>query len=86
MAALADVEAKCPRIASRQQHRSNTPATIPEAYYRVNLAIPLLQHVIAQLDEKFSGTFKKQHKETNASIQNYCPLFLTMCSMPLSIP
>ena len=61
MAALADVEAKCPRVADRQQHRSNTPATAPEGYYRVNLAIPLLQHVIAQLDGKFSGKIQKQH-------------------------
>ena len=61
MAALADVEVKCPRVAGGQQHRSNTPATAPEAYYRVNLAIPLLQHVIAQLDDKFSGNFQKQH-------------------------
>ena len=61
MAALADVEVKCPRVAGRQQHRSNTPATTPDAYYRVTLAIPLLQHVIAQLDGKFSDKIKKQH-------------------------
>jgi len=42
-----------PRIAARQVHHSNIPADSPEAYYRRNLMIPLLDHIITELTERF---------------------------------
>ena len=42
-----------PRIAARQAHRSNIPADSPEAYYRRNLVIPSLDHIITELTERF---------------------------------
>ena len=54
-----DVEVKCPRVAGRQQHRSNTLAATPEAYYRVNLVIPgntsSLSSFDLSLNDKFVG-------------------------------
>ena len=43
-----------PRIASRQKHRSNTEAANPLEYYKRNMAIPFLDHIIAFIDQQFS--------------------------------
>lgn len=43
-----------PRIASKQQHRSNAPASSPREYYQRNVAIPVLDHIIACIDQQFS--------------------------------
>ena len=43
-----------PRIASRQQHRSNAAATTPCKYFQINVAIPLLDHIIGFIDQQFS--------------------------------
>ena len=40
-------------IPARQVHRSNIPADSPEAYYRRNLVIPFLDHIITELTERF---------------------------------
>lgn len=42
-----------PRIAARQVHRSNIPADSPEVYYRRNLVISFLDHIVKQLTERF---------------------------------
>ena len=38
------------RIANRQQHRDNIPATTPVQYSQRSLCIPLMDHLIAQID------------------------------------
>ena len=38
----------------RQQHRSNAPAETIEEYYKRNSAIPFLDHVISNLESRFS--------------------------------
>ena len=43
-----------PRIANRQQHRANVPATTPVLYFQRSLCIPLMDHLIAQMDTYFS--------------------------------
>ena len=48
------VEQSAPRLAGRQQHRQNTPASTAADYYKLNLTIPLLDHMISELDERFS--------------------------------
>ncbi len=42
-----------PRIAARQIHRGNVPAEDPEAYYRRNVMIPFIDHITAQLEDRF---------------------------------
>ena len=49
-----DVEPAIPRIANRQQHRDNVPATTPVQYFQRPLCIPLMDHLIAQMDTYFS--------------------------------
>ena len=46
--------AEMPRVASRQRHRSNTEAANPLEYYKRNVAIPFLDHIIAFIDQQFS--------------------------------
>ena len=48
-----EIEESCPRIASYQLHRSNTPAVNASQYYRRTLAIPMLDHFITELDNRF---------------------------------
>lgn len=48
-----------PRIAKRQIHRSNTPAATPEEYYRLNLAIPFLDHISNEFEQQFTGLSAK---------------------------
>ena len=47
------VEESRPHIAGRQQHRPNVQAQNCNDYYRVNLTIPLLDHLITELDTRF---------------------------------
>ena len=56
MAAAVDVEPAKPRghCAVRQTHRSNAPAETAEEYYLRNMAIPLVDHVVTELDSQFS--------------------------------
>ena len=50
-----DVEPAVPRIANRQQHRDNFPAAVtPVKYFQCSLCIPLMDHLITQMDTYFS--------------------------------
>ena len=42
-----------PRVSGRQQHRNNSPAETPEAYYRRNVAIPFLDHLLKEMETRF---------------------------------
>ncbi|KAK3735537.1 hypothetical protein QZH41_005014 [Actinostola sp. cb2023] len=55
MAASITVAPQIPRVAVWQQHRANAPAASPKDYYRINLGVPFLDHIISQLDERFSS-------------------------------
>lgn len=50
-----NVDPTMPRVAGRQIHRCNAPAEKPEQYYQRNVAVPLINHIKAELDEQFSG-------------------------------
>ena len=52
---LVGVQESSPRLASRQQHRSNTPSSTVKEYYKLNLTIPLLDHIITELDSRFNS-------------------------------
>ena len=43
-----------PRITSRQQHRCNAEASSPREYFKRNVAIPVLDHIIMCIDQQFS--------------------------------
>lgn len=54
MAEKIGTTAEMPYIASRQRHRSNNEATNPLEYFKRNVAIPFLDHIIAFIDQQFS--------------------------------
>ncbi|CAM4713081.1 unnamed protein product [Leuciscus chuanchicus] len=55
MAAQVDVQPTSqPRVAGRQTHRENVPAETVKDYYRRNMAIPFLDHVILEFESRFS--------------------------------
>ncbi|KAJ8024668.1 52 kDa repressor of the inhibitor of the protein kinase [Holothuria leucospilota] len=56
---LIGTEPSKPRIAGRQQLRSNAPASTPYEYYKRNLAIPFLDHINENLHTQFTGLAKK---------------------------
>ena len=49
------VEESVPRLASRQQHRQNIPADNSRDYYKRILTIPILDHLICELDVRFDA-------------------------------
>jgi len=46
----ANIKPSMPRIVGRQQHRSNVEAGTPKDYYKIALTIPLLDHLISEID------------------------------------
>lgn len=48
-----------PRLCSRQRHRDNVPADSPSEYYRRSISIPLVDHLISELDGRFSSHHQK---------------------------
>ncbi len=48
-----DVVETAPRQAIRQQHRQNIAASNVSEYYKLNLTIPILDHLINELDTRF---------------------------------
>ena len=53
MANLVDVYESRPRTALRQQHCSNIPAQSVSDYFCLAVTIPLLDHLINELDTRF---------------------------------
>ena len=43
-----------PRIVGRQRDQNNVQAQILEEYYKRNLAIPLLDHLITEMEKYFN--------------------------------
>ena len=52
-AGKANIEPSMPRVVGRQQHRSNVEAGTPKDYYKRALTIPLLDHLISEIDTYF---------------------------------
>ena len=44
-----------PQCCGRQTGRSNVPAEEPVVYYRRSVTIPVLNHLLSQLDHRFSS-------------------------------
>ena len=49
-----DVVPSIPRRCGRQLHRNNVPADDPRAYYRRCISVPLVDHLLAELETRFS--------------------------------
>jgi hypothetical protein len=43
-----------PRMVGKQAHRCNAPSENPEEYYRKNIQIPFLDHIIVEMNTRFS--------------------------------
>ena len=67
-----------PRLASRQQHRPNIQAGTSNDFYRLNLAIPLLDHLINEMQLCFEDTYVAHLKTLQNSFKYY--------HLPLAIP
>ena len=63
---IKEKEIKKPRTCSKQIHRPNQPVTTPSDYYRVSLTLPLIDHLISDLEAKFPGN----------ELTAYCGLFI----------
>ena len=48
-------EIRYPRICGRQTGWSNVPASSTEVYFRTNLSIPFLDHILLELTSRFAG-------------------------------
>ena len=48
-----NVEESMPRRTGWQQHRSNVPSSTPSQYYKRVLTIPILDHLISEMDRRF---------------------------------
>ena len=42
-----------PRIIGKQEHRNNAPSVNPESHYRVNVAIPFIDHLLEEMSSRF---------------------------------
>jgi len=58
MAEAAGVEPTTPRVCGRQRARCNIPSSTIQTHYRLNVAIPFVDHVINELDQQFSGNIE----------------------------
>ena len=50
-----DVSVSKPRTVGRQRHRDNAPAKTVADYYKINLMIPFLDHILMEMDSRFSS-------------------------------
>ena len=54
LAAKVDCTVKHPRFCERQRHRGNNPASNTSDYFKVNVSVPFLDHLLQELSERFS--------------------------------
>jgi len=59
MCEVVGVTPSMPRLCKRQRNRDNTPAENPAEYNRRIVAIPILDHLIAELNMRFSSLHQK---------------------------
>lgn len=52
LADQAEVEVRTPRVVGRQVHRANIPANTPQEYWRINLFVPFVDHLISELTDR----------------------------------
>lgn len=62
------VKIEAPRVVPHQKHRENHQSNSPEEYFRKSVFIPLVDHFIHALSDRFL-----KHKRTLSKIQNIIP-------------
>ena len=55
MAEEVGIQPEMPRVAKRQEHRSNPEFSSVKDYYQKVIAIPLLDHILVSLEDRFSA-------------------------------
>ena len=55
IAELVNVQESMPRTTGRQHNRSNVPASCPSEYYQRVVTIPVLDHLISEIDSRFNS-------------------------------
>jgi len=65
LAESARVDPAIPRNTGRMQHRANAPADTIHEYYKRNILIPLLDHLISKLESRFSDQAAKSVQPMN---------------------
>ena len=55
MADMVGTDVALPRICGRQRHHDNVEATTPLIYYRRVITIPMLDHILMELDSRFKA-------------------------------
>ena len=73
-----DIEPHMPRRARHQIHRSNPPSTSVSDYFKFSLAIPMLDHLISEMDDRFSN-------HSHQALQVLKPLPSAIISLETSI-
>jgi len=90
-----EVSIKTPRTCSRQTARDNHPAENAEEYYRRSLAITFLDHLVTEIDSRFSShsikairclgiipsCFSSDHKATDDEILEFFGSDIDSCSV-----
>ena len=68
-------EVTMPRLAGRQQHRSNVAQTTPLEYYRINVFNPFTDY-LAELSDRFLS-----HQSNAFTLQCLVPKFCCNCTV-----
>ena len=55
MANIVDIEITTPRRCGRQTKRSNVPSATTDEYYKIGVSIPVIDHLITELEFRFSS-------------------------------
>ena len=66
-----NIEPSLPRLCGRQKHRENVPAQTSSEYYRRIITIPVLDHLISEIDRRFS-----EHHKTALLGLNWIPAIM----------
>ena len=76
-----------PRVCERQCHSSNVPAQTPSEYYRRNLSIPVLDHLLSELETRFStGPLLNTLQKTDNDIDLHCSIVISFVKNTLIQP
>lgn len=70
------MEPSLPRRCGRQIHRSNVPGDTPSAYFKHSISIPLLDHLLSEMNSRFST-----HQQTALLGMSLVPSVLVTLSM-----
>ena len=76
MSTAIGTQASLPRLCGRQTRRSNTPSQTPKEYYRRNITIPLLDHILSELASHFN-----KHQQTALMLIPYVLVTKTLAEV-----